>query len=113
MIAKELRQVDGRAVARVLFCRPDVIWCDQVHLVGDFNGWNQRSHPLRPSRQGCPELTLELEAGRADQFRYPIDGAGWMNDPQADADVQNPTGSDNVVVVTDPEFTPQRNHKGD
>jgi hypothetical protein len=46
----------------------------------------------------------DLELGRAFQFRYLRDGEVWLNDNQADAYVPNPYGSDNFVIVTDPNF---------
>ena len=106
VIEKGFVSAGDRTVARVVFCLPEAMWVDSVHLVGDFNDWNTASHPLVPNRQGCPELSVELELGRAYQFRYLVDGERWMNDPQADAYVSNPYGSDNFLIVTDPQFRP-------
>ena len=110
MIKKAFVQQGDRTVARVLFCLPDALWIESVHLVGDFNGWDVASHPLQPNREGCPEIAVELDLGRAYQFRYLFDGDRWANDSQADAYVHNPFGSDNFVVVTDPQFKPHHDH---
>jgi 1,4-alpha-glucan branching enzyme len=108
MIEKKFVHAGDRMVARVMFCLPDSMWVDSVCLVGDFNDWNGATHPMLPNRQGCPEINVDLEIGRAYQFRYLIDGHQWTNDPQADAFVHNFHGSDNFVVVTDPQFVQHR-----
>jgi 1,4-alpha-glucan branching enzyme len=104
MIHKTFIRTNGTSVARVTFTLPDSIWADQIYLVGDFNGWNRTSHPFQRDREGRWGLTVDLELGRAYQFRYLCDGEHWKNDSQADAHVHNRYGSDNFVVVTDPSF---------
>ncbi|MBI1299275.1 glycoside hydrolase family 13 [bacterium] len=89
---------------KVTFHLPATLWTESIHLVGDFNDWNQTSHPLEHNRFGIWMLTVELEVGRVYQFRYLRDGKEWFNDTQADAYVYNQHGSSNFVVVTDPTF---------
>jgi len=84
---------------------------DTIHLVGDFNDWCSGCHPLQRDRQGHWSLTVDLELGHAYQFRYLRDGEEWVNDGQADAYVSSPYGSDNSVIVTDPEFKPYHDGK--
>ncbi|MEI8165547.1 MAG: hypothetical protein WCG26_04175, partial [Chloroflexales bacterium] len=50
----------GDSVA-VLFRLPTSIWADNVHLVGDFNGWSITATPMRRSEQFW-EVTLLLTA---------------------------------------------------
>jgi 1,4-alpha-glucan branching enzyme len=72
-----------------------------VHLVGEFNDWNQHSHSLvRRRGEENWNITLELPAGREYQFRYLVDGKDWYNDWQADKYVPNSFGGENSVVVT-------------
>lgn len=104
MIRKTFVEDDGKAIARVTFILPDSIWADKIHLVGDFNDWNRTSHPFRRDRRGNWTITVDLEVGRAYQFRYLLDNQQWVNDNQADAYVYNSYGSDNFVVITDPQF---------
>lgn len=113
MIRKIFTETEQGMVARVIFTLPNSIWADQIHLVGDFNAWNRTSHPMQRNREGDWELVVDLEVGRAYQFRYLCDGDRWMNDSQADAYVMNPYGSDNFVIITDPEFKQSLNHPGD
>ena len=106
MIRKKYAAQDNRITAWVKFTLPDSLWADEVYLVGDFNGWNRTSHPMQRERSGEWSTTVELGSGHAYQFRYLVDNHEWLNDPQADAFVCNPYGSDNFVVVVDPMFTP-------
>jgi 1,4-alpha-glucan branching enzyme len=85
----------------VRFELPAAIWADSVHLVGDFNGWNERSHPmLRDRSEGTWYIVLELQRGREYQFRYLVNSSEWHNDWNADRYVTNPYGGTNSVVST-------------
>jgi hypothetical protein len=106
VIRKTFVKAGERPVVRVVFILPSSIWADTIYLVGDFNNWNIKSHPFQRDRDGRWVLEVELELGRAYQFRYLRDGVAYMTDLQADAYVPNPFGSDNFVVVTDPNFEP-------
>ena len=103
MIQKSVVQTPRGKVARVTFSLPNSVWADTIYLVGDFNGWNNTSHPLTVMRDGSWSITVDLELNREYQLRYRRDGE-WMNDNQADGYAQNPYGSDNfIVVVREPE----------
>jgi 1,4-alpha-glucan branching enzyme len=91
---------DGKV--RVTFAMPSTIWADSIHVVGDFNAWDEQATPLRLSDTGWM-ATVELEAGKSYQYRYLFDGSEWHNDWHADAYASNPYGGDNSVVNT-PEF---------
>ncbi len=106
MIHKTFVETEEGPVARVTFTLPEGLWVDKVYLVGDFNGWNRCSHPFQRDGEGRWILTVDLKPDRAYQFRYLRDGRDWMNDEQADCYVHNLYGTDNFVVVTDPNFDP-------
>jgi 1,4-alpha-glucan branching enzyme len=109
MIHKTFITRDRDTVARVTFVLPSSIWADQIALVGDFNGWDHWSHPFQQDREGQWIVSVDLQVGRAYQFRYLRDGRFWMYDSEADA----PDGkSNNCVVITDPNFS-SRNGKGE
>ena len=99
MIHKQFVNTSKGRVARVTFSLPGSIWADSIYLVGDFNGWNETSHPLSLGRDQDWSITVDLELNREYQFRYRKDGE-WINDNQADAYSQNPYGSDNFIVRT-------------
>lgn len=69
---------------------------DQVYLVGDFNQWNEKSHPMK-CRDGTWKLELELPPGEY-EFKY-LAGKLWYNDYAAHKYVPNPWDSENSVVV--------------
>lgn len=100
VIEKTLVYRDGREFLQVTFSLPGSTWAGTINLVGDFNGWNRTSHPLRQNERGFWSITVELEAGRAFEFRYLRDGTGWMNDSQADAYTTNEHGTQNFIVLT-------------
>lgn len=104
MINKSFVKEGGKAIARVTFIIPSGIWVDKVYLVGEFNNWNQTSHPFRYDREGRWVITVDLELGRVYEFRYLFDDDSWTNDDHADGYIRNPHGSDNFVVNTDPDF---------
>ncbi len=99
MITKQCNPVKGAPLVQVTFTLPESLWADQIHLVGDFNNWNRTSHPLGRDRQGRWTLTVDLERGRAYQFRYLCDGHKWTSLYPAEAYVRGPDGIDNFVVV--------------
>ena len=86
-------------VISVLFRFPTAIWAESVNLVGDFNNWNRRAHPLFPSKDSW-YVSLDLKRGRAYQYRYLLNGAQWCNDCNADVYVPNLFGGHNSVIET-------------
>ena len=78
----------------------EAIKAEAVHLVGDFNDWNESATPMKKLKSGRFMVTLELEKGREYQFRYPVNGTEWHNDWHADKYVPNPFRGDNSVVIT-------------
>ena len=100
MIHKERSYEDD--VVLVTFELPTVIGGDRVHLVGDFNAWNQHDMPMHRNGNGTWQITLPLIEGRDFQFRYLVDEQRWYNDWDADSYVSNPYGGKNSVVTTKP-----------
>jgi 1,4-alpha-glucan branching enzyme len=89
---------------KVTFVLPDGLVDDSVktvHLVGDFNGWNESSTLLEKKGKNF-EVTLDLDLEREYQFRYLINNDQWHNDWHADRYVANPFSGDNSVVMTSP-----------
>jgi 1,4-alpha-glucan branching enzyme len=67
-----------------------------VFLAGDFNDWDERSHPMK-KMEDFWQLTLKLPPGEH-RFKYLVDGF-WHNDLEAHKYVPNAWGSDDSVVV--------------
>ena len=73
---------------------------DQVHLVGEFNGWDPDATPMTRLKSGEFKVTVNLEVGREYRFRYLIDSQVWENDWEADDYVDaGLDGAENSVVV--------------
>jgi hypothetical protein len=104
------RYVKSRQVCKVTFelpgaQLPEGVEAESVHLVGEFNDWDLTAAPMSPRKDGTFSLTLELQPGRAYQFRYLVNGKQWCNDWHADAYVLGGYGADNCVVVTPVDVT--------
>ena len=52
-----------------------------VHLVGDFNGWDENSHRLAPRDDGKYHVLVRLDPGEY-EFKYKC-GSIWFNDSGA------------------------------
>ncbi|MBD3334321.1 MAG: glycoside hydrolase, partial [Candidatus Eisenbacteria bacterium] len=60
---------------RVTFTLPPEVDAADACLCGDFNDWNESSHPLKRRKDGRFSTTLTLESGRSYRFRYLLDGS--------------------------------------
>jgi 1,4-alpha-glucan branching enzyme len=97
MIRKELSAKENKVI--VIFEIPGSIWADQIHLVGDFNGWDVHSLPFRHNREENWEVQLELDEGREYRFGYLIDGDTWGSKQQADQHAVGPNGTYDSAVI--------------
>jgi len=70
-----------------------------VHLVGEFNQWDEAATPMKKMANGNFSITLDLPKGKSYQFRYLIDKQLWENDDQADQYAFNEyAAADNSVI---------------
>lgn len=67
-------------------------------VLGEFNDWELRSHPLDRQEDGSFRLTVALPAGRDYRFRYLLDGERWQNDTGADDYRFNQFGSQDSIL---------------
>ena len=58
-----------------------------VYMVGDFNGWDPTSHPMRRRADGCWFLEVRLAHGHH-QYRYLVDDNPVL-DPEATGVARN------------------------
>lgn len=72
----------------------------QVHLVGDFNGWDETATPMRKQKNGLFASTINLDKGQQYQFRYLIDGQIWLNDESADGYAQSPISPEHNCILS-------------
>jgi len=91
-----------RPVTKVTFRLPAEAapQADSVHLVGDFNDWDEDATPMQRLKNGDFKVILDLEAGREYSFRYLIEGKEWENDWEADRYVPAGIAGEENSVVT-------------
>jgi len=96
------RYFKTKPVSRVTFrlSRKAARNAERVFLVGDFNGWDARSTPMKRLKNGDFTVSVDLPVGREYHFRYLIDDTAWENDWEADKYCPSPyPGAENSVVV--------------
>jgi 1,4-alpha-glucan branching enzyme len=92
------RYAKNAATCQVTFTLPKEVEATSAHLCGDFNDWDQTSHPLKRSRDGSFKVAVKLAAGQSYRYRFLLDGERWENDWSADAYAPNDHGSEDSVV---------------
>jgi len=71
----------------------------EVYLVGEFNNWDTRSHPMEKDQNGIWKITLSLNPGRY-EYRFLVDGK-WENNPSCCDCVPNEFGSQNCIRIVE------------
>jgi 1,4-alpha-glucan branching enzyme len=94
------RYLKSRPVCKVTFrlSKEMADWARSAAVVGEFNGWSRKTHPMKKLKDGGFTTTIDLERGQSYQFRYLLDGRVWENDTEADAYVPTVFASQNCVV---------------
>jgi 1,4-alpha-glucan branching enzyme len=69
----------------------------QVSLMGDFNNWNAKTHPMKKDESGLWKKTVMLQPGRY-EYKFMVDGQ-WENDPGNDQACFNCFGTHNNVII--------------
>ncbi len=73
---------------------------ETVHLVGDFNNWDENAGAMKKLKNGDFSAALDLELDQSYQFRYLVDDSRWINDESADLYLPSPfQGEDNSVIT--------------
>lgn len=82
----------SRPICKVTFRLPKeaVDGAEAVHLVGDFNEWNETATPMKALKNGSFTVTLDLETGREYHYRFKLDGDTWKNDPETESFAPSP-----------------------
>lgn len=93
------RFIKSRKTCQVTFHLPPKIKAKSAVLVGEFNGWDKTSTPLKRVK-GTWKTTVELDQNKTYQYRYLVNETEWHNDWEADKYVPNFIDGDNSVVET-------------
>lgn len=67
-----------------------------VILEGDFNQWNEKTHPMKKGGGGGWKKFIMVQPGRY-EYRFLVDGQ-WWNDPSNDQVCSNCFGTVNNVL---------------
>ena len=97
MLKKEYTKT-GRS-CRVTFNLPAEVNARRACLCGEFNDWDQSSHPMKRGKDGSFTLTISLKPGRQYRYRFLLDGERWENDWAAEDYAPNALGSEDSVVT--------------
>jgi 1,4-alpha-glucan branching enzyme len=74
----------------------DMPTAQQVILMGDFNQWDPKTHPMRMDGNGVWRKAVMLFPGRY-EYRFWVDGE-WHNDPNNGLRCANCFGSENNII---------------
>lgn len=69
-----------------------------VALVGDFNDWDPRATPLRPSSDSLWSVVVPLRPGRY-RYTFVVDGTQWRRDPSAPRALEDDFGTPTSVIT--------------
>jgi len=69
----------------------------KVFLMGDFNQWNEKSHPMTEKEDGEWEKAAMLAPGRY-EYKFLVDGV-WQLDPKNDQTCDNCFGTQNSILI--------------
>ena len=72
----------------------------EAFLVGDFNDWNTKKHPMKRAKKGDWKKIVMLPPGTY-EYKFLVDGE-WWNDPRNQTISQNRFGTLNNVMTIIP-----------
>ena len=72
---------------------------NEVFLIGDFNKWNPKSHPMKSDENGAWVRNMIIPPGEY-EYKFIVDGQ-WKEDPQNEQLSLNCFGTyNNIINVT-------------
>ena len=69
---------------------------EEVILMGDFNNWNPKKHPMQKDRNGMWVKSVIISPGKY-EYKFLVDGQ-WKEDPQNDQRYPNCFGTYNNTI---------------
>jgi 1,4-alpha-glucan branching enzyme len=75
----------------------DAPYAKEVSLMGNFNKWNAKTHPMKKNESGVWKKTVMLQPGRY-EYKLMVDGQ-WQNDPGNRQTCMNRFGTHNNIIV--------------
>ena len=74
----------------------EAVGAKEVALLGDFNEWNSKAHPMRHEGNGLWTKSIFIPAGKY-EYKFLIDGK-WVEDPRNEQTSPNCFGNINSVL---------------
>ena len=71
---------------------------EEVYLMGSFNNWNPKKHPMQKKDNGTWEKTVIISSGMH-EYKFLVDGQ-WEEDPQNCLTCLNCFGTKNSVLIS-------------
>jgi 1,4-alpha-glucan branching enzyme len=68
----------------------------EIILIGDFNNWNPKKHPMHKDKNGMWVKTVIIPPGRY-EYKFLVDGQ-WKEDPKNNQTCPNCFGTQNSVL---------------
>ena len=93
MSAKKSEHKPKRRKVTFSLMSPDA---NEVILMGDFNQWNPKVHPMKKNKNGVWEKATYLFPGTY-EYRFMVDGQ-WENDPENKLRRTNRFGTENNLI---------------
>lgn len=69
---------------------------EEVILMGNFNNWNPKKHPMKNDGSGTWNKTVVLSPGKY-EYKFMVDGE-WKKDPRNDQTCSNCFGTQNSII---------------
>ena len=101
-MAIKKQYLKSKPICKVTFKIPPEVGnvAQTAKIVGEFNDWSYTANPMKRLKSGAFTTTLDLEKGKAYQFRYLLGKNQWENEIEADKLVPSPYGdSENSVII--------------
>ena len=103
VLSGQLRRDTGTAPtaeAKEIVFQLDAPFAGEVHLAGEFNDWSPTATPMEKGEDGIWRVTLELAPGSY-LYKFVVDGASWMEDPENPDMEPDPYGGNNSVITVE------------
>jgi 1,4-alpha-glucan branching enzyme len=84
-------------IKRKLTFSLDAPGAKEVILMGDFNKWDRKRHPMGKNAKGLWSKAVMLSIGRY-EYKFLVDGE-WWHDPKNDQVCYNQHGTLNSVIT--------------
>lgn len=103
VLSGQLKRDTGAAPAagpKEITFQLDAPFAGEVHVAGEFNDWSPTANPMAKGDDGIWRITLELAPGRY-EYKFVVDGASWMEDPENPDKAPDPYEGYNSVITVE------------